>query len=332
MLNAGYVLRRSLQAVAVVAIVYTFTFFILFVLPGDPVENKINNPVNPLPASTADALRAYYGFDQSPAVQFATHLGRLFAGDLGYSLVNGRAVSDLVGQAVGETIVLAGLALLFAVALSFTIALAAVFAPWRWAREAARGVPVLSISAPSFLVGYLLLSVFSFHLGWVSSIRDQGLVSYILPALTLAFASSGTLSQVLIQGLTNASKQPFIPVLEAKGVSRTGIVLRHILKNGAIPSLTLLALVVADLLAGAVVVETIFNRHGLGYFTYTSVRDQDTPVIVAIVLLVSAVYISINLITDLLYVALDPRIEQSFARARVHRRRARTPQPEAVPA
>lgn len=332
MLNAGYVFRRSLQAVVVIAIVYTFTFFILFVLPGDPIENKITNPVNPLPASTADALRAYYGFDQSPFEQFVAHVGRLLTGDLGYSLVSGRAVSDLIGQALGQTILLAGLALLFTVVLAFAVALTAVFAPWRWLREAARGVPVLSISAPSFLVGYLLLSVFSFQLGWVSSIRDQGLVSFVLPALTLAFASSGTLSQVLIQGLTNASRQPFVAVLEAKGVSGRGIVLRHILKNGAIPSLTLLALVVADLLAGAVVVETIFNRHGLGYFTYTSVRDQDTPVIVAIVLLVSVVYISINLVTDLLYVKLDPRIEQSFARAGARRRTVRTPRPEAVPA
>ncbi|MDQ1205335.1 ABC transporter permease [Microbacterium sp. SORGH_AS_0862] len=332
MSNAGYVLRRSLQALIVIAIVYTFTFFILFVLPGDPLENKITNPVNPLPSSTADALRAYYGFDQGPVAQFFAHLGRLFTGDLGFSLVNGRAVSDLIGQALGETIVLAGLALLFTAALSSAVALTAVFAPWRWVREAARGLPVLSISAPSFLVGYLLLAMFSFQFGWVSSIRDQGLASFVLPALTLAFASSGTLSQVLIQGLTGASRQPFVAVLEAKGVSGIGIVLRHILKNGAIPSLTLLALVVGDLLAGAVVVETIFNRHGLGYFTYTSVRDQDTPVIVAIVLLVSVVYIAINLATDLLYVRLDPRIGQSLIRAGTRRRAPRLQQPEAVPA
>ena len=332
MLNAGYVVRRTLQAVVVIAIVYTFTFFILFVLPGDPIENKINNPVNPLPASTADALRAYYGFDDSPIEQFVAHLSRVLTGDLGYSLSNGRPVVDLLGQALGETIVLASLALVLTIVMSFAVALTAVFAPWRWVRELARGVPVLSISAPSFLVGYVLLSVFSFQLGWVSSIREQGLLSYVLPALTLAFASSGTLSQVLIQGLTNASRQPFVSVLEAKGVSGGGIVFRHILKNGAIPSLTLLALIVGDLLAGAVVVETIFNRSGLGYFTYTSVRDQDTPVIGAIVLLVSVVYITINLIADLLYVKLDPRIEQSFARLGVRRPRSSRLRRKAVPA
>jgi peptide/nickel transport system permease protein len=323
MLSPWYVVRRLLQAAVVMLIVYALTFFALFVLPGDAIENKIANPVNPLPQSTADGLRRYYQLDQPIVVQFVLYLGRLLHGDLGFSLSNGRSVAELIGQALGQTLTLAALALLFTVVLSSGIALLATSAPWKPLRELARAVPVLSISTPSFLVGYLLIVVFSFQLGWVSSIVDQGFVSLILPAITLAFASSGALSQVLTEGLSNAWRQPFVTVLTAKGVSPAGILFRHVLKNGAIPSITLLALIVGDLLAGAVIVETVFNRTGLGYFTYTSVRDQDTPTIEAIMLIVSATYLTVNLLTDLAYTALDPRIRlERSARGRRRRRSA----------
>ncbi len=327
MLSLGYMLRRALQSIAVMAIVYALTFLALFVLPGDPIENKISNPVNPLPQATADGLRAYYSTDQPAIVQFVLYLARLLHGDLGYSLTNGKSVAALVGQALAQTITLAALALAFTVLFALGIALVATFARSRLVRELARAVPVLSISAPSFLVGYVLIAVFSFRLGWVSSITDQGFVSLILPAVTLAFASSGSLAQVLIQGLSSARSQPFVTVLTAKGVAPSGIVVRHVLKNGAIPSMTLLALIVGDLLAGSVIVETVFNRTGLGYFTYTSVRDQDTPTIEAIVLLISAIYLSINLVTDLAYAAIDPRIALAAGGPRrgSARRRAEVP-------
>lgn len=320
MLSPSYVIRRLIQAIIVIFIVYALTYFALFVLPGDPIDNKINDPVSPLPKATADGLRAYYNLGKPAAVQFLIGLSRLVRGDLGYSLTTGKSVSSLIGQALGQTLTLASLALAFIVVLAFLIALTATFAPWGPLREAARSVPVVSISTPSFLLGYLLIVVFSFRLGWVSSITDQGFRSLILPALTLAFAASGSLSQVLIQGLSGASQQQFVTVLTAKGVSPTGIVLRHVLKNGAIPSITLLALIVGDVLAGSVIVETVFNRTGLGYFTYTSVRDQDTPTIEAIVLIIAAIYLSINLITDLVYTALDPRISQEVG-SRASRRR-----------
>ena len=133
-------------------------------------------------------------------------------------------------------------------------------------------------------------------------------MSYVLPALTLALAVNGPLSQVLIQGLRKAADEPFVTVLRAKGRSESRIALGHVLKNGAIPSITMLALIVGELLAGAVIVEAVFTRTGLGFITFESVRDQDTPVVLAVVILISAIYVGINLITDLLYPILDPRI------------------------
>jgi peptide/nickel transport system permease protein len=307
-LARSYVVRRVGQAVVVIALVYTIVFFTLFVLPGDPIENKLTSPLNPLPPTAAEALLAYYDLDRTPIEQFVITVGRLLTGDLGFSLVSGRPVGELLAQGVSDTIVLAAVGFLFTVLLSLAIALTAVFAPWGWLRTAAASLPVLSISAPSFLVGFVLLSVFSFQLGWVSSIRDQGFVSYLLPAATLAIAVNGALSQVLVRGLTKARDEAFVTVLRAKGTAEHAIALRHVLRNGAVPAVTMLALVVGELLAGAVVVETVFSRRGLGFVTYESVRDQDTPVILAVVLLVSSLYVVINLATDLLYPRLDPRI------------------------
>lgn len=303
-----YVIRRVAQALLVIALVYTLVFFTLFVLPGDPIENKLTSPLNPLPPSAGEALRAYYHFDLSPIEQFTLTVGRLLHGDLGYSLVSGRAVSDLVAQGFSDTIVLAGVAFVMTIVLSLAIALTAVYGPVKAIRSIAASAPIASISAPSFLIGFVLLAIFSFQLGWVSSVRDQGFVSYVLPALTLALAVNGPLTQVLIQGLRKAADEPFVTVLRAKGTSEVRIALGHVLKNGAIPSITMLALVVGELLAGAVVVEAVFTRTGLGFITFESVRDQDTPVILAVVILISSIYVGINLVTDLVYPVLDPRI------------------------
>ncbi|MEX0159363.1 MULTISPECIES: ABC transporter permease [unclassified Microbacterium] len=317
-----YVVRRIAQALLVIALVYTLVFFALFVLPGDPIENKLISPLNPLPPSAAEALRAYYHFDLSPVEQFFLAVSRLFQGDLGFSLVSNRPVSELVAQGLSDTIVLAAIAFVFTIVIALATALVAVYAPWKAVRSFASALPIASISAPSFLIGFVLLAVFSFQLGWVSSVRDEGFVSYVLPALTLALAVNGPLSQVLIQGLRKAADEPFVTVLRAKGRSESRIALGHVLKNGAIPSITMLALIVGELLAGAVIVEAVFTRTGLGFITFESVRDQDTPVVLAVVILISAIYVGINLITDLLYPILDPRIVTSGRVTAQSRRRS----------
>lgn len=318
-----FVLRRTAQAVFVIFLSYTLTFFTLFVLPGDPIYNKLHNPINPLPASAVAPLERYYGVDRSPLEQYLVSLERLVTGDLGYSLVNGHPVTELLGQAVPSTLGLAAAGLLVAVVLALAVALAAVFAPVAAVRNAARLLPGLFLSTPSFVLGFVLLQVFSFELGWFSSIKDEGARSYVLPAITLGIGVAGPIAQVLTTGLAKAAGEPFVTVLQAKGVPPATITGRHILKNGSIPALTLLALTVGDLLAGAVVVETVFNRTGLGLITQQSVRDQDSPVVMAVVVLVSATYVVINLVTDLLYPVIDPRISIAPAPRRASRLRAR---------
>jgi len=303
-----FVIQRIAQAVLVIALAYTLVFFTLFVLPGNPIENKLNNPQNPLPESAAAPLLAYYGLDRSIGEQFLISVQRLFQGDLGFSIISGRPVTELIAQGAASTLSLSLTALVFTLVIALAVSLTAVFSPIKAVRGFARALPLFFLSTPSFLVGFLLLLVFSFQLGWVSSIRDQGFLSVVLPALTLAIGVNAPITQVLITGMSKASTEPFVTVLRAKGVSPRAIVLQHIVKNGSIPAITLLALTAGDLIASAVVVETVFNRTGLGYVTQQAVRDQDTPVILAVVMIVSSAFVLLNLLTDLVYPLIDPRI------------------------
>lgn len=303
-----YVVRRVMQAAIVIALSYTLVFFALFILPGDPIRQQIDNPQNPLPKADAEVLLQYYNLDKSATEQFWIAVHRLLHGDLGYSLTTGKPVALLIREAIPQTLSLATTASVFTLILAFVIALTGVFAPIRGIRGFARVLPGLFLSTPTFLTGFLLLEIFSFRLGWVSAIVDEGFKSVILPALALAIAVSAPIAQVLIQGLERTYHEPFVRVIRAKGLSEWHIILQHVLKNAAIPALTLIGLTVGELLAGSIITEAIFSRTGLGFLTGRAVHDKDSPVILAVVVLVSVVFVLLVLATDLAYPLIDQRI------------------------
>jgi peptide/nickel transport system permease protein len=311
-----YLAMRVFHALIVVALAYILTYWVLFALPGDPVRNRLDNPQNPVPPEQAKIITDYYNLDKPALLQFFVTVGRLFHGDLGYSLGTGRKVTDLITQGLGSTVLLALVALLIALTIAGLVAILAVFSPWSVARSGLRAVPALSLATPSFLIGLFLLQLFSYQLGWVSAIDTDSPGSLVLPALTLGISVSPAVTQVLIQGLGEAKVQPFVKVLKAKGLSQRSIIGRHLLRNGSIPALTLFALTTADLIAGSVIVETVFNRAGLGFVTEEAVRSQDGPVVLAVVLFVATLYSAINLATDLIYPLVDPRIVITESRVR----------------
>ncbi|MGU3502128.1 ABC transporter permease [Mycobacterium sp. C31M] len=307
-ISGRYVVQRIGQALLVVWLSFTFVFFALFLLPGDPIRNAINHPENPLPDDIAAVLLGYYHLDEPWYTQYWLSLTRALTGDIGYSITTGREVTDVLAQAIPETLKLASLGLLVAVLFAFLIALLSVYAPWQSVRKAARLIPPLFLSTPSFLIALILLQFFSFQLGLVSAVRDEGYKSYILPALTLGIAVSAPIAVVLGQGLERVSRESFVIVLRSAGASEKSITIRNVLKNAAIPALTLLGLTVGELLAGSVVTETIFSRAGIGLMTNEALKDQDTPVLLAVVLFVSIVFVTVSLVTDLVYPLIDPRI------------------------
>lgn len=310
-----------------VVLTYVFVWSVLFLLPGNPVQNRIDNPQNPIPEDQAQHILAYYGLDRPWYEQFAVSVGRLFQGDLGYSLANGRQVTDLIAQGLGETAVLAVIALLLTALFAFIVAFTAVFAPWKPVRTFIRNLPVISLSTPNFLVGLILLQIFAYQLGWFSSIRDEGLKSLLLPAITLATGACAPVAQVLIQGLERAANEPFVNVLRSSGYAPRSIVFKHVAKNGSIPAVTLLGLTIGELLTGAVIVEAVFNRTGLGFVTEQAVRSQDSPVVLAVVMLVAVIYTLVNLLTDLSYPLLDPRTKEQPPVGQVTTAQAKTQHP-----
>nr|WP_277819742.1 ABC transporter permease [Arthrobacter bussei] len=191
--------------------------------------------------------------------------------------------------------------------LTFAVAiLSAQRAPW--IREIVSGIEVVLAATPTFIIGFALLILFSFTLHWFPIGGNQGPAALVLPALTLALAVFGTLSQVLRNELEDVLEQPFILTARSRGLRDLAVRVRHALRHAVIPVLTMSGFVVAALLGGSVVVETLFSRQGIGSLTLASVYNKDLPVIIGIVLLAAAVYVVVNLVIDLLYTLIDPKV------------------------
>lgn len=302
-----YVLGRLAQGAIVLWLAYTLAFLAMQVLPSDAVTAMLTGETT-VPAETIERVRAFYGLDQPILVQYGTQLLGLLRGDLGYSISTGQQVSERIAGVAASTLALAGLALLFAVliAAAITAAVALVDRP-RLSRLIV-GVPPFLAAIPAFWLGIVALQVFSVQLRLVPLFPDGSAAALVAPALVLAVPVSAPLAQVAVRQVVAALAQPYVDVVRAKGASRTRVLVRHVVRNAAGPVLTVLGLSTGALLAGAVVVETVFSRPGFGRILIEAVNTQDATTVQSLVLLAAAVFVLINLAVDLLYPVLDPRI------------------------
>lgn len=307
-MTVPYLLRRLGLAAVVLWAAWTVSFIVLYLLPGDPVATMASGDGEPVSPSELDALRARYGLDQPLPVQYVTKLWAALHGDLGTSFASGQDVRTAVAQALPPTLQIAAAGLLVAVVGGTAVALAATWARTPWLRQVLASLPSLAVSLPVFWVGLMLVQLFSFSLGWLPSVGDRGPESLILPAVTLGLPTGALVAQVLAKSLTQALDSPYVTTARAKGVGAAAVHLRHALGNAAIPALTVLGYVVGNLLAGSVVVETVFTRPGLGRLTVASVGAQDIPVVQGIVLFAALAFVVVNLLVDLAYPLLDPRV------------------------
>ncbi|MDD1964641.1 ABC transporter permease [Pseudomonas putida] len=311
---SGYLIRRVGQALLVLWGAYTVTYFILYLLPGDTLSIMLSAS-----GMEADALspadlakaRAYYGLDKGLIAQYLDLLGRALHGDLGQSLSLNRPVVDLLAERLPQTLSLAGLAILLSLVGGVGLAYLTAYVQWRPLKVALTRVPSFGFSIPVFWMGLLLIQVFAFGLGWFPATGSKGVDSLVLPAITLAIPSAAVYAQVLQRGFQNVWQEPYIQTAFAKGLSRAQVQARHGLRNAALPILTLVGLQVGNTVSGAVLVETIFSRNGVGRLAQEAVLRQDIPVVLAIVAVSATAFVVINLIVDLLYPWLDPRITHS---------------------
>nr|WP_218885534.1 ABC transporter permease [Kineococcus aurantiacus] len=308
----GYVARRLGQAVVVLWAAYTVTFVILYLLPSDPVEIMLaggqggeQSTVDPAQVA---ALRAEHGLDDPLPVQYAHALWRTLHLDLGASIQNGAPVTSQIGQALPQTALLTASALALALVLGVGTAFLSTWTRWAWVRTLLLALPPLGVSLPTFWVGLLLIQVLSFRVPVFPALGNEGAASLVLPSVTLAIPVSASIAQVLARGLRTALAEPYVETARAKGASRARVHLRHAFRNATLPALTIGGVIVGNLLAGAVVVETVFSRVGIGRLTVTAVNGQDIPLVQGLVLLAATVFVVTNLVVDLLYPVIDPRV------------------------
>ena len=304
------VIRRLLQAVVVLWAAFTLSFVILYLLPGDAVLTKLGSADGGVTASPEQIARARaeYGLDDPVLTQYGKRLLSALHGDFGRSIATGDDATHMVVSALPPTLAVTGLALLLAVFFGGGIAVLGTYTRFRALSQLLLSLPPLGISLPSFWVGLLLIQVFSFQLRLLPSLGSQGFQSLILPAITLALPTSAIIGQVLAKSLRTQLAEPYIEIARAKGASRARVHFGHALRNAAVPALTLVGVVAGNLVAGSVVTETVFSRDGVGRITSAAVTAQDVPVVQAVIVLAAFFFVAINLIVDLLYPLLDPRI------------------------
>lgn len=301
---------RLVMGVGVLWGAATIVFIAIFILPGDTALIILGGPdARPTPEALAQ-VRADYLLDEPFWAQYLHYITNLVQGDLGQSYRLRIPVAEAIGQQLGSTAALAGLASVLAIALTVVVA---VFTAQRseWLRSLVSGTEVLLAASPAFIIGFALLILFAFNWRLFPSGGTGGLETLVLPAATLALAIFGPLSQVLRNELEEVLEQPFVLTARSRGLRDIRLRVGRALRHAAVPSVTMAGFIVGGLLGGAVITETIFSRQGVGGLLLTSVYEKDLPVILGIVLLSAAVYVVVNLIVDLFYTVLDPRVVTS---------------------
>ena len=309
----AYIIRRIIATIPVMAVVGIFVFLLLHLTPGDPAAVIAGDYASP---EDIKRIRAKLGLDEPIYIQFGTWVWQLMQGDLGISIFSDLPVSHLIAQRIEPTLALSVatiiMAILFAVPLG-------VLAAWRAGTLIDRLTMVIAVfgfSVPVFVIGYLLMYVFAIELKWFPV---QGYVSYrdgfvpFLRSITLPSVALALLYTALIARITRASvlevlTEDYIRTAHAKGLASSVVLMRHALKNAAVPIVTIIGIGIALLIGGVVVTESVFNIPGLGRLTVDSILRRDYPIIQGVILLFAGVYVFINLLVDIAYTFLDPRI------------------------
>ncbi len=310
-----YVVGRIGQALLVLWAAFTLSFILLQAMPGDAVLIKFLNPEFGLSADQVAEIRDAYAVDSNIVVQYGNTLVNFLRGDFGYSLQAGVPVSAQLATNLPPTLKLAGLGFLAATLLAVLIAFLSSMAPFAWLRNAIQSLPSLFISVPVFWLAIMLIQIFSFRFRLVSVINPGPWESLVLPVATLAVPIAAPLAQILIRNIDEIRTRPFVAVARAKGASETRLLWRHVARNAILPTLTIAGVLFGELIAGAVVTETVFGLNGIGGLTEKAVGNQDLSVLQAVVVISAAAFVTINLAVDLAYPLLDPRLRNGHGAA-----------------
>ncbi|MFD7076734.1 ABC transporter permease [Nocardioides sp. NPDC059952] len=311
-----YVALKVGRAAFVVWAAFTLTFVLLYVLPANPVDLMFDPAeLNTVTPEVREQVADTYGFNDPVLVQYLERLWHALTGDFGNSVQSGRSVSAAVAAVLPSTLLLALGALVLALVIAFVIALVATATRQEWLRRLVEALPTSAVSVPVFLSGILLLQVFAFRLGWFPAFGDDGWRSLVLPLITLAIPVAGPIAQLLVRSFAAELHSGYVTTSWAKGASRGQVIIGDVFRNASLPALTIAGITFGNLIAGSVITETVFARQGIGRMTQTAINTLDIPVVQGIVVLVAASFALINLVVDLIYPLLDPRLRATLATA-----------------
>jgi len=309
----GYIARRLLATIPVMTVVAIFVFLLLRLTGGDPAAIIAGDSAT---TQQVQEIRIKLGLDRPIAEQFVIWVGRIVRGDFGESYFFKKTVAELIRDRLEPTMALAVCTLILAVAMAVPLGVVAAVSRGTWIDRTVMGFSVLGFSVPVFVIGYALIYLFAIELGWLPVQGYQRLAEgfwgflerLILPSVTLAVIYVALIARITRASVLEVLGADHVRTARAKGLGSASVLLRHVLRNAAVPIVTVIGIGVALLIGGVVVTESVYGIPGLGRLTVDAVLARDYPTIQAIVLLFSVVYVMINLLVDLTYTLLDPRI------------------------
>lgn len=310
-----YVARRVLYGVLVIVFVAIFVFVVIRLIPGDPVRIQLLDSPG-VTEEQIEQMTAELGLDQPLHTQLFGYIGNALQGDLGRSFEDDRPVTSLIAERLPITLQLGAMAIIIGILMGLPLGLMSAVRRGTWLDQTLRGVSVAGISLPNFWIGLLLVTYLALWFAWSPPLSYQGpienlgsnLAQMILPAVALGAATMASVARLLRSSLLEVMGSNFIRTVRAKGAPERLVWFKHALRNSTIPVFSLLGVQVGGILGGTVILESIFSIPGMGRLIFESVLQRDYPVIVGCVIVYGAVFVAVNLVVDLLYGAIDPRI------------------------
>lgn len=301
-----FIVKRLLHSILVLWGISIFAFSLIHLIPGDPVREMLG-----IRATTAQIAQIQHqlGLDKPLIVQYWDFLTQAVRGNLGISLKTGQPVLTVIGERFGATLELAAGGLAFAIIFGILSGVLAASRKGGVLDTVITTISILGISIPSFWLGMMLILLFSVRLGWLPVAGGTGLVDLIMPAVTLGFVTSTVISRLTRSGMIDILSGDYIRAARAKGLSEFVVMFKHALRNALVPIVTILGLQLAGLLGGAIIIEQVFNWPGMGTLAITALLSRDFPMIQGIILVLGCIFVIVNMIVDIAYSFIDPRIE-----------------------
>jgi peptide/nickel transport system permease protein len=301
----AYVARRLLALIPILIGVAFITFISIHATPGDPVDQILADNAN---REAAENMRRQLGLNDPLPVQFVRWFGAAVRGDFGRSLLTNVPVRQEILDRFPATVQLAVAGLFVAIAIGVPLGLLAAISRRRWLDSALMVVALGGLSMPSFWLGLLLLLLFGVQLGWFPVLGGSGLRALVLPAFTLGFVNAAIIARLTRSSMLEVLRNEYVTTARAKGLTERTVILRHALRNALIPVITVIGIQFGNLLAGTVIIESVFARAGIGSLAIRAIQARDFPLVQGIVLFFAVLYTLSSLAVDLVYGFLDPRI------------------------